>query len=68
MPWDASLSLGHRMAELRSVAADLRAGRATRRSDSDPRLGRLRIAIGRALLGAAATLLADGQLNGAVAR
>lgn len=56
---DASLSLDHHLAELRQVAADLRAERQAKSSRRAGVTGSLRTTLGRAFLAAALALLAE---------
>jgi hypothetical protein len=53
------VSLDHHLAELRQVAAELRAERQAKRTNRPGVAGSLRTALGRACLAAAAALLAE---------
>ncbi|HEY2887457.1 MAG TPA: hypothetical protein VGJ17_02495 [Candidatus Limnocylindrales bacterium] len=56
---DASLSLEHHLAELRQVAAELRAARQARPAQGTGLTASIRTVVGRAFLAAATALLAE---------
>jgi hypothetical protein len=56
---DSSLSLDHRLSELRQVAEELRVTRTADRNERTGVLATARLALGRAFLAAATSLLAD---------
>ena len=56
---DSSLSLDHRLTELRQVAEELRVGRTTDRTERTGVVTAARLTLGRAFLAAATSLLAE---------
>jgi len=63
---DSNLSLDHRLNELRTLAAELRAGRQQSASKAEP--GAVRAAAGRAFIRVGAALLGPAQTSSALYR